>query len=347
MTLPRRGFTLAEIVAHLGGRVMGDGSRVVNQVATLEAAGPDQLSFLANRKYAHLLASTRAGAVIIDAHSAEGYAADAIVAPAPYEYFARVAQLFNPPQLPAPGVHPSAVVDSPVPASVSIGPQVVIGRNVVLGEGVAIEAGSVVGEGVVIGAGSRIYPRVTLYPACQIGERVVIHSGVVIGADGFGYARLKDASWFKIPQIGRVVVGNDVEIGANTTIDRGALDDTVIGNGVILDNQIQIGHNVRIGDHTAIAGCVGIAGSTHIGERCMIGGAAMIIGHLEIADDVTVSSCTMVTKSIRNKGVVTGTVPQQSHDEWLKNFSRLRHLSHMADQLRALEQRVDEMKAQS
>ena len=343
MTAAAGGYSLAEIVDRLGGRIQGDGATRVRQVATLDAAGPEQLAFLANPKYAKKLAQTRAGAVILDADSAEGFAGAAIITPATYLYFARVAQLFNPPVLPAPGVHQSAVVESAVPPSVSIGPQAVIGRDVQFGEGVVIEAGCVIGAGVTIGARSHIYPRVTIYPGCVIGEAVVIHSGVVIGSDGFGFARERDGSWLKIPQIGRVVIGSGVEIGANTTIDRGALDDTVIGNGVILDNQIQIGHNVRIGDKTAVAGCVGIAGSTHIGSRCMIGGAAMIIGHLEIADEVTVSSCTMVTKSIPKAGVVTGTLPQQGHDEWLKNFSQLRHLSSMAEKIRALEQRLAAM----
>ena len=325
MSAPPRGYALAEIIEHLGGRLQGDPLARVVQVATLEAAGPEHISFLANRKYAGRLAHTRAGAVILDAQSAEGFSGNAIIAQSPYEYFARVAQLINPPAAAPAGIHPSAVVESAVPPDVSIGPQAVIGA------------------GVEIGAGSRLHPRVTLYPGVKIGERVTLHSGAVIGADGFGFARRSDASWLKIPQIGRVVVGNDVEIGANTTIDRGALDDTVIGHGVILDNQIQIGHNVRIGDHTAIAGCVGIAGSTRIGARCMIGGAAMIIGHLEIADDVTISSCTMVTKSVPQAGVITGTLPQQGHDEWLKNFSQLRHLARLAEKLRTLEQRVDKI----
>jgi UDP-3-O-[3-hydroxymyristoyl] glucosamine N-acyltransferase len=176
-----------------------------------------------------------------------------------------------------------------------------------------------------------------------VGARAIIHSGVVIGADGFGFARAADASWVKIPQVGRVIIGDDVEIGANTTIDRGALEDTVIGDGVKLDNQIQIAHNIHIGAHSAIAGCVGIAGSTRIGSRCTVGGAAMIIGHLDIADDVNISAGTFVAKSIARAGHYTGSVPFQAHGDWLKNFSRLRHLESMADKIRALETRLAEL----
>ncbi|HNQ75368.1 MAG TPA: UDP-3-O-(3-hydroxymyristoyl)glucosamine N-acyltransferase, partial [Pseudothauera hydrothermalis] len=198
-----------------------------------------------------------------------------------------------------------------------------------------------IGRGVVIGEGTRLHAGVTVYHDCVIGKGCIVHAGVVIGADGFGFARERDGRWIKIPQTGRVIIGDDVEIGANTTIDRGALDDTVIGNGVKLDNQIQIAHNVRIGEHTAIAGCVGIAGSTTIGARCMIGGQAGIIGHLVIADDVVVSAGTLVTKSIRRAGVYTGNLPVQSHPDWVKNFAHLRHLDDMAARIRALEKRLD------
>jgi UDP-3-O-[3-hydroxymyristoyl] glucosamine N-acyltransferase len=249
-----------------------------------------------------------------------------IVTADPYVYFARVAQLFSPPEASPAGVHPAAVVAPAVPASASIGP------------GTTIDAGARIGENVVIGDGSRLYANVSIYHACVIGRNCIVHSGAVIGADGFGFARERDGRWIKIPQTGRVVIGDDVEVGANTTIDRGALDDTVIGNGVKLDNQIQIAHNVRIGDHTAIAGCVGIAGSTTIGARCMIGGQAGIIGHLSITDDVVVSAGTLVTKSIRRPGVYTGNLPVQTHPDWVKNFAHLRHLDDMAARIRALEQ---------
>jgi UDP-3-O-[3-hydroxymyristoyl] glucosamine N-acyltransferase len=264
-----------------------------------------------------------------------------IVTPDPYVYFARVAQLFNPPQLPAPGVHPAATVEVDVPASCSVGAAATVEAGALIGENVVIGPGCRIGRDVVIGAGTRLHANVTVYHGCVIGQNCILHAGAVIGADGFGFARERDGSWIKIPQVGRVVIGDDVEVGANTTIDRGALDDTVIGDCVKLDNQIQIAHNVRIGEKTAIAGCVGIAGSTTIGARCMIGGQAGIIGHLNIADDVVVSAGTLVTKSITRGGVYTANLPVQSHPDWVRNFAHLRHLDALVDRIRALEQRLD------
>ena len=219
----------------------------------------------------------------------------------PYAYYARVVALLNPPPALVPGIHPSAVVASAVPASVHVGANAVIGENVVLGENVRIYPGCVIGDGVAIGADSVIYPNAVIYHDCVVGARAVIQSGAVIGGDGFGFA--KDGQrWVKIPQIGRVVIGDDVEIGANTTVDRGALDDTVIADDVKLDNLIMIAHNCQIGEHTAMAGCVGIAGSTKVGRRCTIGGAGMIVGHIEIGDDVHVSGGTLISKSLREPG---------------------------------------------
>jgi UDP-3-O-[3-hydroxymyristoyl] glucosamine N-acyltransferase len=316
--------SLAEIVARFGGELKGEAGRVVSGLATLDAATPDQLSFLANPKYRSQLSATRAGAVILSAEAVAACPCAAIVTPQPYLYFARVSQWLSD-TAPEPGTHPTAVVESPVPASVSIGAHCCIGVDVE------------------IGADSVLYPGVTVYSGCRIGRRAIIHSGAVIGADGFGFAREATGEWVKIAQTGRVVIGDDVEIGANTTIDRGALEDTVIEDGVKLDNQIQVGHNVRIGAHTAIAGCVGIAGSAKIGARCTIGGAAVILGHLSLADGVNVSAGTLVGKSISTPGNYTGTVPFLQHDEWLKNFSRLRHLDALADKIRALEKRLAEL----
>lgn len=337
------GLTLGEIVARLGGRLAGAAAIRVTQVATLESAGANDISFLANPRYQAQLQTTRAGAVIIHERNAAHCGLPHIVADDPYVYFARVAQLLNPPHPAAPGIHSSAVVLSQAPTSVSVGAGAFVGEGVDLREDVVVGPGCRIGDGVHIGAGSLLHAGVTVYHDCRIGARAIIHSGTVIGADGFGFARDRDSTWIKIPQLGRVVIGDDVEIGANTTIDRGALDDTIIEDGVKLDNQIQIGHNVRIGAHTAIAGCVGIAGSTRIGARCMIGGAAMIIGHLQISDDVIVSSCTMVTKSITKPGTYTGTLPQQTHADWLKNFAQVRHLAAMADRIRDLEQRLQRL----
>lgn len=335
--------TLEEIVARFGGDLRGDGHLTVTGLAALDAATPLQLSFLANPKYRGQLATTQAGAVILAAEMAGDCPVAAIVTPQPYLYFARVSQWLAETPRPAPGVHPSAVVESPVPASASIGPLVWIGADVVLGENVVINAQCRIGAGACIGDASYLYPGVTIYHACRVGRRAIIHSGAVIGADGFGFAHEKTGEWVKIAQTGRVLIGDDVEIGANTTIDRGALADTVIENGVKLDNQIQIGHNVHVGAHTAMAGCVGIAGSTKIGAGCTVGGAGMILGHLTLADGVNISSGTFVPKSITKPGNYTGYVPFMAHEEWLKNFSRLRHLDAMADKIRDLEKRLAEL----
>jgi UDP-3-O-[3-hydroxymyristoyl] glucosamine N-acyltransferase len=338
--------TLAEIVARFGGELKGDAGRVVSGLATLETATPDQLSFLANSKYRSQLSATRAGAVILTAEAAEACSCDAIITPQPYLYFARVSQWLADVPRPAPGIHPSAIVESTVPDSVAIGPQVWIGPDVDIGENTVVGAQCRIAAGARIGADSWLYPGVTVYHACRIGARAIIHSGVVIGADGFGFAREATGEWVKIAQTGRVVIGDDVEIGANTTIDRGALEDTVIEEGVKLDNQIQVGHNVRIGAHTAIAGCVGIAGSAKIGARCTIGGAAVILGHLSLADGVNVSAGTLIGKSIPQAGNYTGTVPFMAHDDWQKNFARLRHLDALADKIRVLERRLAELEKQ-
>ena len=340
--------TLGEIAARLGGTVKGNPDLRIEGVGPLDTATGAQISFLANPKYRKQLDGTLAGAVIIgDASLAADPMRSYIVSDDPYLYFARVVQLLHPDAAGAPGVDPLARVLSPVPESVRIEAGAFVEADVVLGEGVVIGAGACIGRGARIGAGTRIFPNVTIYAESQLGARCRVHSGVVIGADGFGYARERDGNWVKIPQIGRVIIGDDVEIGANTTIDRGALDDTVIGDGVKLDNQIQIAHNVHIGARTAIAGCVGIAGSTRIGARCMIGGQAGIIGHLEIADDVIISAGTLVSKSIRKAGVYTANLPVQPHADWVREFSHLRHLDAMAQRIRALEKRLDKGEASS
>ncbi|MCK2125905.1 UDP-3-O-(3-hydroxymyristoyl)glucosamine N-acyltransferase [Thauera aromatica] len=331
-------FRLDELVARLGGALVGDAGVEIRRVATLEQAGEGDLAFLANRKYLPQLQRSAASAVIVAPDAADLLVdRPRIVTPDPYLYFARVAQLFSPLPVPQPGVHPHAVVACAVPPTVEIGPGASIEAGVELGDGVVVGAGCHVGRGARIGQGTRLAPRVTIYHDCVIGENCIVHAGAVIGADGFGFAREKSGRWVKIPQVGRVVIGNEVEIGANTTIDRGALDDTVIGDGCKLDNQIQIAHNVRIGQYTAIAGCVGIAGSTQIGARCMIGGQAGIIGHLSICDDVVISAGTLVSKSITRPGVYTASLPVQSHAEWVRNFAHLRRLDALATRVRALE----------
>lgn len=333
---------LDELVEQLGGTLSGDGATCIERVATLDGAEADCISFLSNPRYVSRLATSRAAAFILAPEAREQTDKPCIITPDPYIYFARVSQYLNPRRRPESGVHAAAVVASKVPASASIGPGAVVGVDVQLGEDVVIEPGCYVGEGVRIGKGSWLHAGVCVYADSEIGADCLIHANAVIGADGFGFARQKDGSWLKIPQIGRVIIGDDVEVGAGTTIDRGALDDTVIGNGVKLDNHIQVAHNVRIGDHTAIAGCVGIAGSTVIGQRCMIGGGVGIVGHIEIVDDVVISAGTLVTKGIREKGVYTSTVPLQKHTAWIRNFSHLRQLDALATRVKELEKRLKE-----
>ncbi len=338
--------TLAEIVGRLGGTLRGDGTVSVARIATLEQAGPGEISFLANPRYQGQLSVTNASAVILAPDMADRCPVPCIVTPQPYLYFARLAQWLNPPVRPDVGADPRATVLGELEEGVSVGAGATVAKGGRVGRNTVVGPGCVIGEGAEVGPDSWLHANVTVYPGCRVGARAILHSGVVIGADGFGFAREADGRWLKIPQTGRVVIGDDVEIGANTTIDRGAIEDTVIEDGVKLDNQIQVGHNVRIGAHSALAGCTGIAGSTHIGRRCTIGGASIIIGHLDIADNVHISAGTMVTKSIPKAGSYTGSVPFMSHAEWLKNFSRLRHLDAMADKIRALETEVARLAAQ-
>jgi UDP-3-O-[3-hydroxymyristoyl] glucosamine N-acyltransferase len=300
-------LTLGQIVARLGGRVAGDAETRVRQVASLEGATAEHISFFTGSRYREKLAATRAGAIVLGTEAEAETQLPRIVAQNPYAYFARVSQLFNPVMAQAPGVHPSAVV----------------AKGAKLGARVSIGALCVVGEGASIGDDSCLYPQVVVYPGCSIGARVIVHSGAVIGADGFGIAD-DDGRWVKIPQIGAVRIGDDVEIGANTTIDRGAIDDTVIEEGVKLDNQIQVGHNVRIGAHTAIAGCAGIAGSADIGRHCTIGGAAVILGHLKIVDHVNISAGTLISRSILKPGTYTGVYPFDEHESWTRSAAELR-----------------------
>ncbi len=330
---------LDEIVARLGGELVGAGDTVISRVATLDGAGTGDLAFLANPKYRHQLATTHASAVIMAAPVMPGLNA-AILTPQPYLYFAKAAQWLNPAPRPLPGIHPTAVVEGRVAASATIGPHAWVAPGAVVGDNAVVGANCSVGRGAAIGADTCLASHVAVYANCRVGDRCLVHAGAVIGSDGFGFAREADGAWVKIPQVGRVLVGDDVEIGAGTTIDRGALGDTVIGDGVKLDNQIQVGHNVRIGANTAMAGCVGIAGSAVIGARCTVGGGAIILGHIQITDDVDISAGTLVTKSITRSGSYSGAVPFLEHGDWLRNFARLRHLDAMADRIRALEQRL-------
>jgi UDP-3-O-[3-hydroxymyristoyl] glucosamine N-acyltransferase len=342
----RGGLRLDEIVARLGGRVEGDPSVVVAQVATLASARHGEIAFLANPKYRRQLHSTQASAVIVPPEFADDVALPRIVHPNSYACYARVAALLNPPRARPAGIHPSAVVRGTVAGTARVGENVVIGENAAIGENATLYPGCVIGDDVSIGDDSVLYPNVVVYDGCVIGRRAVIHAGAVIGSDGFGFAR-DGERWIKIPQTGRVVIGDDVEIGANTSIDRGALDDTVIGDGVKLDNQIQIAHNVVIGENTAMAGCVGVAGSTRIGRRCTVGGAGMIVGHLELADDVHVSAGTMVTGNLRRSGQYTSIFPLERHEEWLLNAAQIRRLAKLAGRVAELEKKIKLMEKTS
>jgi UDP-3-O-[3-hydroxymyristoyl] glucosamine N-acyltransferase len=344
VTAAGAGVGLAELVAQLGGELVGDAAAAIriDRIGAIEGATPSTITFLSNARLQPLLAASAAGCVIVGPALREAAVARgaAIVTPDPYLYYARLTQWWaaRSRRAPAAGVHASAVVDpsAQLGAGVSIGPFVVIEAGAQIGDGAAIGAHGVVGRDARIGNGTRLAARVTFGERCRIGARGIVHSGVVIGADGFGFAPT-EGRWEKIEQLGAVSIGDDVEIGASTCIDRGALGDTVIGNGVKLDNLIQIGHNVRIGEHTAMAGCVGVAGSAVIGRHCTVGGAGMILGHLELADHVHISAGSLVTRSILKPGQYTGVFPIDDNASWEKNAATLRQLHTLRDRLRALE----------
>lgn len=337
---------LSQLIAQFGGELVG-ADIVVSQVANFELAEADDISFVAHEKYLAAAEASAAGALVVGTSWRGMVTKPHIVAAQPYLYFARIAALFNPPFAAHPGIHPSAIIASSahIEPSAQIGPLVSIADGASIGAHTLIEAGCRIGPHAVIGEGAHLYPNVVIYHDCIIGNRSIIHSGAVIGADGFGNA-WDGANWVKIPQIGRVVIGEDVEIGASTTIDRGALGDTVIEDGVRLDNQIQIGHNCHIGRHTAMAGCVGVAGSTKIGAYCTFGGSAMILGHLDIVDRVNVMAGTLVGKSILQPGTYVGQYPVQTHADWLANASHLRRLDALAKKVKELEKKLTARSAQ-
>lgn len=331
-------YTLGQLAVRFGLELRGDPEARVSGVATLQAARPGTVAFLANSKYRRHLAGTAATAVILDAASAADCPVNALVAKNPYATYARVAAVLHPPPVAAPGVHPTAVVEAGVvvPASAHIGAHAYVGPRCTLGERAVVGPGCVLESDVTVGDDTRLVARVTLYRGTKLGRRGLLHAGVVVGADGFGIAQDRDG-WVKVPQVGGVTIGDDVEIGANTTIDRGAIDDTVIEDAVKLDNQIQIGHNVRIGSMTAIAGCVGISGSTMIGKRCLIAGAVGIAGHLEIADDVVVTGYSLVSSSLTVRGMYSSGLPAMETSAWRRVVARLRHLDELFDRVRLLE----------
>lgn len=338
------GVTLGELAAKFGCELHGAADPVITRVGTLSGAGPDAITFLANPAYRAQLADTRAAAVILEERNRADCPVASLVHPQPYLIYARVAGALYPPPAPRPGVHATAVVASGarVAPTAEVGANVVIGEGATIGAGAVIGAGSVLGAGVSIGPGTRLGPRVVVLERVRIGARCNLHPGAVLGADGFGFA--PDAgTWQKIPQVGSVVVGDDVEIGANTTIDRGAIEDTVIEDGAKLDNLVQIAHNVRVGAHTAIAAMAGVAGSTKIGKRCMIAGGVIVMNSLEICDDVMFTFGSVVTKSVDEPGKYSGQLPAEPSSRWQKNVARFRQLDSLADRVSAAERAVAEL----
>ena len=336
-----REWSLGWLAEQLGAELRGDPGRTVRALAPLGAAGEGDLSFLANRRYLPDLRLTRATAVIVAPRDADASPTDVLVLANPYLGYARAAALMAEPEAIEAGVHPSAVVDpaADVSPEASIGPLAIVARGAAVGARTRIGPGSVVGEGSVIGEDGCLVANVTVCRGVTIGARCLLHPGVVIGADGFGLANDRGA-WVKIPQFGSVRLGADVEIGANTTVDRGALQDTVIGDAVKIDNQVQVAHNVVIGPDTAIAGCVAIAGSVRIGARCIIEGGAMISGHLELADDVHVTGGTAVAKSISRSGVWSSGMPAQENRIWRRMWARMQRLDDFARRLQTLERQA-------
>ncbi len=320
-------FTLGELAVRFGLTLRGEPELKVRSVAPLSHAESGSMSFLANSRYRRQLATTQATAVLVSAEDAAHCPVAALIHPNPYLAYARIAALMHPVLSPAPGIHPGAVVSgrARIAASASIGPLVVVEDDAEIGERVLLGPGCIVQRGVRIGADSVLVSRVNLYPRVSLGQRCILHAGAVVGADGFGFAQ-NAGTWVKVPQVGSVRIGDDVEIGANTTIDRGAIDDTVVEDGVKLDNQIQVGHNVVIGAHTAIAACTGISGSTTIGQRCMIGGMVGFAGHLTIADDVVVTGCSLVSASIKKPGSYSSGMPTVETRLWRRMVAHLRRL---------------------
>lgn len=333
--------SLKEIASKVGGRVEGDDC-LISGVATLVKAHPGTISFLSSRTYRKYLKDTKASAVILQPEDLDLCPVSALVTENPYLIYARVAALLNPEQSIKSGLHPSAVIDesSKIDSSAWVGPNCTIGSGVTIGKNAVIGPGCVIENDTTIGESSKLTANITICHQSVIGRHVLIHPGVVIGSDGFGIAN-DEGIWVKVPQLGKVLIGDHVEIGANTTIDRGALEDTVLEEGVKLDNQVQIAHNVHIGAHTAIAGCVGIAGSTTIGAHCALGGAVGVLGHLDITDGVQITAMSLVTKSIKEPGTYSSGMPVQPGQEWNRNFARIKQLDDMARTLKRLEKNSD------
>ena len=335
------GKSLKALAGISGASLRGDPERMIDSVATLQDAGPGAITFLANRRYKSFLHDTHASAVILSAEYADDCPIDCLITDNPYLAHARVLAALYPQPTPAAGIHPSSCVDrsANIAATASIGPLCFVGADVVIEEDAVIGPGCVLLERVVVGAGSRLVASVTLASDTRLGKRCLIHPGAVIGSDGFGLAN-DEGAWVKVAQIGRAILGDDVEVGSCTSIDRGAIGDTMLADGVKLDSQVHVAHNVQIGKHSAFAGCSAVAGSSKIGAYCTLAGGAGISGHVELADHVHVSATTTVTGSIREPGVYTGTIPAMDHAVWSKNLARLRRLDDMARRVKALEKEL-------
>jgi len=342
----KHSFTLAELTQGLDATIKGDANCRITGISPIQEAKSGHLTFLTNSSYRKYLANTEASAVVLTERDAETCSINAIITSNPHFIYAKIADYFYKKPIISHGIHASAIVgkDSDIHPTATIAAQCVIGNNVHIAENVVIGAGSIIGDDVTIESNTTLDARVTIYHDCVIGKNVRIASGVVIGSDGFGFAN-HQGYWHKVPQLGRVVIGHDVDIGANTTIDRGAVGDTIIEQGVKLDNLIQIGHNVQIGAHTIIAGCVGIAGSTTIGKHCMIGGACCITGHISICDKVIITGMTGVNKSITEPGMYSAGVQGiVTYQEYLKNNARFHRLEHLMQRVKILENEVNALK---
>ncbi|KFA59911.1 UDP-3-O-(3-hydroxymyristoyl)glucosamine N-acyltransferase [Gilliamella sp. Choc4-2] len=334
-------FRLEQLAKHLDAKLHGDGNLTITGIASMKNAVPGQITFLSDKKLRNNLLDCKASAVVLTEENLRHWHGAALIVTNPYLSYAKLAQFLDTTPNPAKDIAPSSVIDptAQLGKNVSVGANAVIESGVVLGDECIIGAGCFIGKNTIIGKGTKLWANVSIYHNCIIGENCLIQSGTVIGADGFGYANDK-GKWIKIPQLGRVVIGNNVEIGASTTIDRGALDDTVIGNGVIIDNQCQIAHNDIIGDHTAIAGGVIMAGSLTIGRHCLIGGASVLNGHMEICDQVTVTGMGMVMRPITKPGVYSSGIPLQENKVWRKTASLVLHIDEINKRLKSLEKKL-------
>ena len=339
--------TLGDLAVRFGLALRGDPDRPVDHVGTLAGAGPRGIAFLANAKRLDELVGANAAAVILPARLADQSPVDCLLADNPHAAFARIADVLHPKATGPAGVHPSAIVasDARIDPSAHIGPLVVVGARSVIGARSYIGPGCVIGEDVELATDVRLVARVTVLERVTIGARSVLDAGVVVGSEGFGNA-LDEGRWVHVPQVGTVRIGADVEIGANSAIDRGALEGTVIGAGVRIDNLVQVGHNCTIGAHSALAGCAGLAGSSHVGARCRIGGGVGIAGHLRICDDVTITGYTFVTGDIREPGVYSGGIPAESAADWRRIVGRLKRIDGLARRVGDLEKNLDSTKSE-